>query len=69
LSIFHRLAIRLGTISIKIVIKSQLLWKGGEQASMKEEQKTDSRSHGEREEAQNTSSFSTTLTAGSELMF
>ena len=48
---------------------SRLVWKGGEQASMKEEQKTDSKSHGEREEAQNTSSFSTTLTADSELMF
>jgi hypothetical protein len=36
---------------------------------MKEEQKTDSKSDGEREEAQNTSSFSTRLQAGSELMF
>jgi hypothetical protein len=68
LRIFHRLAIRLGTISIKIVIKSLLLWKGGEQASRKEEQKTDSSSHGEREEAQHTSSFSSRLQAGSELM-
>jgi hypothetical protein len=44
------------------------LWKGGEQASRKEEQKTDSSSHGEREEAQHTSSFSSRLQAGSELM-
>jgi hypothetical protein len=35
---------------------------------MKEAQKTDSRSDGEREEAQKTSSFSTTLLAGSALM-
>jgi hypothetical protein len=35
---------------------------------MKEEQKTDSRREGEREEAQNTSSLSTTLLAGSGLM-
>jgi hypothetical protein len=45
------------------------LWQGGEQASREAGQKTDSRSGGEREEAQNTSSFSTTLLAGSGLMF
>ena len=36
---------------------------------MEEEQKTNSRSHGEQEEAQKTSSFSTTLLAGSGLMY
>jgi hypothetical protein len=50
------------------LMPSRLWWKGGEQASMEEEQKTDSRSEGEREEAQKTSSFSTTLMAGSGLM-
>jgi hypothetical protein len=40
----------------------------GWRASREEEQKTDSRSEGEREEAQNTSSFSTTLLAGSGLV-
>jgi len=41
----------------------------GWRASMEEAQKTDSRSDGEREEAQKTSSFSTTLMAGSGLMY